>query len=90
MVPEPGMPSVSSGTNEPGAGGVVGGLRCGQTLDRALAEFLLFLALGDVAFHRIAKEGRDGRPCAGQDADKEALQGLPPDDRRDACAPLRG
>ena len=56
VVPDPGMPSVSSGTNEPVQAALFADLRRGQTLDRALAELFLLLLRCDVAFDGVAQE----------------------------------
>ena len=49
-------------------GGVVGGFRAGDSLDRALAE--TGRILGQLPFHDIAGEGTDQRPGARQDAER--------------------
>ena len=70
------MPRVRRGTNDPVHAALLAVLRSRQPLDRSLAEFVLLLALGDIAFHRIAEEGRDRGARAGHDADQEPLDRL--------------
>ena len=73
-----------------GAGGVVGGLGCGEALDRALAELLLLLLRGDVALHRVAEERAMVAPAPGMTPMKKPWMRLAADDRRDRAGLLAG
>src|SRR4051812_25071946 len=69
VVPDPGIPSVSSGTSAPGLV-IVRAFGRSDAFDHAGAERLA--ASGERLFDAIGNERRDGRARARQDADQEA------------------
>src|SRR5690348_13441282 len=72
VVPEPGMPSVSSGTSAAGLR-IVCGFGRGHALYRSSAEF--FGVFGYRLFDAVGDERRDGRTRAGKHAHEKADEG---------------
>ncbi|KAG1647631.1 Alpha-glucoside transport ATP-binding protein AglK [Nymphon striatum] len=87
VVPEPGMPRVSSGTNDPVQAALLAGC---QPFDGSFAKFVLFCLAGDISFHRIAQKACNRGTRAGQNTNEKPLQGLPPYHRGDGSGLLPG